>query len=143
MDEDQVLAAKFAAILPHLNERQRRLVLAAEARALGRGGVTRVARAAGVTRPTIHAAAHELDTPGLPNGRVRQAGGGRKRETDRDPTVLTDLEAIIDPQTRGDPMSPLRRVPFGRWHKALTLPSPTRGPTRSAKTPTTARRLSR
>jgi len=108
MDEDQVLAAKFAAILPHLNERQRRLVLAAEARALGRGGVTRVARAAGVTRPTIHAAAHELDTPGLPSGRVRQAGGGRKRETDRDPTVLTDLEAIIDPQTRGDPMSPLR-----------------------------------
>ncbi len=72
MNEDQALVTKFATILPQLNERQRRLVLAAEARAVGRGGVT---RAAGVTRPTIHAALQELDQPALPSGRVRQVGG--------------------------------------------------------------------
>jgi DNA-binding phage protein len=108
MEEDSALATKLAAIVPHLNERQRRLVLAAEARALGRGGVTRVARAAGVTRATIHAALHELDQPAPPTERVRRAGGGRKRQRDHDPTLLADLEALIDPQTRGDPMSPLR-----------------------------------
>jgi len=108
MDKDSGLATKLATILPHLNERQRRLVLAAEARALGWGGVTRVARAAGVTRPTIHAALHELDQPAPPPTRVRRAGGGRKRQRDHDPTLLADLEALIDPQTRGDPMSPLR-----------------------------------
>jgi transposase len=108
MGEDRALATKFAAILPHLNERQRRLVLAAEARALGRGGVTRVARAAGVTRPTIHAALHELEQPVPAAPRARRVGGGRKRQRDRDPTLLSDLEALIDPQTRGDPMSPLR-----------------------------------
>jgi len=105
---DSSLATKLASILPHLNERQRRLVLAAEARALGWGGVTRVARAAGVTRPTIHAALHELDQPVPLMPRVRRAGGGRKRQRDHDPTLLADLEALIDPQTRGDPMSPLR-----------------------------------
>jgi hypothetical protein len=108
VDEDKALTTKLASILPHLNERQRRLVLAAEARALGRGGVTRVARAAGVTRPTIHAALHELDQPPPAPTRIRRAGGGRKRQRDDDPTLLADLEALIDPQTRGDPMSPLR-----------------------------------
>lgn len=108
MDKDNVLATKLATILPFLNERQRRLVLAAEARALGWGGVTRVAHAAGVTRPTIHAALHELDQPAPPMDRVRRAGGGRKQQRDHDPTLLGDLEALIDPQTRGDPMSPLR-----------------------------------
>lgn len=63
MDEDERLAQKLAAILPHLNEPQRRVLLAAEARALGRGGITRVARAAGVSRATIHAALHEEVVP--------------------------------------------------------------------------------
>ncbi len=108
MNDDQALVAKFGTILPQLNERQRRLVLAAEARALGRGGVTRVARAAGVTRPTIHAALQELDQPAPPSGRVRQVGGGRKARCVHDPTLLAELEALIDPLTRGDPMSPLR-----------------------------------
>jgi hypothetical protein len=61
-----------------------------------------------VTRPTIHAALHELDQPTPPSTRVRRPGGGRKRQRDHDPALLADLEALIEPQTRGDPMSPLR-----------------------------------
>jgi hypothetical protein len=83
-------------------------MLAAEARALGRGGVTRVAQASGVSRPTIHKALRELDGPATDPGRVRKAGGGRKRTRDRDPGVVAALEELVDPDTRGDPMSPLR-----------------------------------
>jgi transposase len=102
------LAEKFAVLWPHLNERQRRLVVGAEARALGRGGVTRVAAAAGVSRPTVQKAMKELDEPGEVSGRVRRPGGGRKRATERDPALRSELEKLVDPATRGDPMSPLR-----------------------------------
>ena len=105
---DQALAGKLATVLPHLNERQRRLLLAAEARALGYGGVSQVARAAGVSRQTIHTALHDLDRPGLDARRVRRPGGGRKAAPARDPALLAELEALVDPDTRGDPMSPLR-----------------------------------
>src|ERR671925_973 len=108
MNEDPLLAQKFAAILPHLNEKQRRLLLATEARALGHGGISRVARASGVSRATIHQAMHGQEQPGAPGARVRRPGGGRKKTCDRDPTLLADLEALVDPDTRGDPMSPLR-----------------------------------
>src|SRR5688572_25472080 len=95
-------------MLPYLNERQRRLFLAVEARAFGRGGVVRVARATGVSRPTIQQGLRELSGPVTAPDRVRQPGGGRKQLTDRDPTLFGDLEALVDPDTRGDPMSPLR-----------------------------------
>jgi hypothetical protein len=108
MDTDTVLAEKLAAILPHLNERQRRLLLAAEARSLGHGGVSRVARASGFSRPTIPKALRELQEPVLAGGRVWREGGGRKKSQDRDPELLAELEALVDPDTRGDPMSPLR-----------------------------------
>ncbi len=108
MDDDAVLTAKLAAILPRLNEQQRRLLLAAEARALGRGGVTRLARVSGVSRPTITKALHELEQPPLAPGRVRRVGGGRKRHADRDATLRAELETLVEPDTRGDPMSPLR-----------------------------------
>jgi len=108
MDTDPVLAEKLAAILPHLNEKQRRLLLAAEARALGHGGVSRVARASGVSRPTIQKALSELQEPVSAGGRIRQAGGGRKKARERDPELLSELEALVDPDSRGDPMSPLR-----------------------------------
>jgi hypothetical protein len=108
MDEMAVLEAKFATMLLHLNERQWRVLLGAEARALGHGGVTRVARAARVSRTTVHAALAELDQPAPPPERSRRAGGGRKPQQVTDPTLLTDLEALIDPHTLGDPMSPLR-----------------------------------
>ena len=106
MDEEAGLAQKFATLLPQLDERQRRLLLAAEARALGRGGVTRVARAAGVSRPTIERGLAELDQP-APPGRVRPPGGGRRRR-ERDPALLAALEALVEPDARGDPTSPLR-----------------------------------
>src|SRR3990172_4894633 len=108
MDTDPVLTEKLAAILPHLNEKQRRLLLAAEARALGHGGVSRVARAAGVSRPTIQKALYELQEPVSAGGRIRKAGGGRKKARERDPELLSELEALVDPDSRGDPMSPLR-----------------------------------
>ncbi|MDQ2831675.1 MAG: ISAzo13 family transposase [Chloroflexota bacterium] len=108
MDEQGVLACKLASILPQLNERQRRLVLAAEARALGHGGVTRVARAAQVSRTTVHAALTELDTAVPDSDRSRRSGGGRTSCQESDPTLVGDLEALIEPTTRGDPMSPLR-----------------------------------
>jgi Rhodopirellula transposase DDE domain len=108
MDDDVVLARKLASILPQLNERQRRAVLAAEARALGRGGVTRVARAAQVSRTTVHAALAELDTMPPERERSRRPGGGRASREASDPTLVRDLEALIEPTTRGDPMSPLR-----------------------------------
>jgi DNA-binding phage protein len=100
MSNDDLLREKFAAILPHLNEKQRRLLLAAEARSLGHGGISQVARASGVARATIHKALHEQE-PAVTE-RVRRAGGGRKKA--RDPRLLADLEALVSPQTRGDPI---------------------------------------
>jgi hypothetical protein len=108
VDADTQLAAKVSALLPYLNERQRRLYLAVEARALGHGGVARVARAAGVSRPTIQQGLRDLAEPMTGPERVRRVGGGRKALAEQDPTLLVDLEALVDPDTRGDPMSPLR-----------------------------------
>lgn len=108
MDRDATLAAKLALILPHLDERQRRLLLAAEAKVLGRGGVSRVAAVAGVSRPTIRKGLAELARPTLAAGRVRRVGGGRKRLSAKDPGLVGALDALVDPTTRGDPMSPLR-----------------------------------
>src|SRR6185437_8699052 len=108
MDEHERLASKLAVILPHLNERQRRLVLGAEARALGRGGVSLVARAAAASRTTVHAALMELESVVPDSTRSRRPGGGRIAVEDQDPTLLADLDALIEPATRGDPMSPLR-----------------------------------
>src|SRR5512134_2565222 len=120
MDSPSPLATKFATILPHLNERQRRLLLAAEAQALGRGGITQVARAAGVSRPTIHRGLAELAAP-AGEGRVRRRGAGRPRSEERDPTLVADLEALVAPTTRGDPMSPLRWTGKSVRHLAAAL----------------------
>lgn len=105
---DQSLTERIADVFPHLSERQRRLVAAAEARALGYGGVSEVARVTGMSRATIHRGLAELDEEPLPPGRSRRAGGGRKKIRDLDPRVLSDLEGLVAPSTRGDPMSPLR-----------------------------------
>jgi len=108
MNDDERMARRVAAILPYLNERQRRLLLAVEAEALGHGGVTQVARASGVSRVTIHKALHEKETSSPIDTRIRRVGGGRKKKRERDPSLVTDLEQLISPSTRGDPMSPLR-----------------------------------
>jgi hypothetical protein len=121
MSDDTELGQKFATILPHLNEKQRRLLLAAEARSLGRGGISRVARAAGMTRPTIQKALHELDHPDPSSTRVRRAGAGRKKTRDTDPSLLADLDVLVHPDTRGDPMSPLRWTCKSTRHLAAAL----------------------
>src|SRR5438034_9732666 len=104
----EMLAAKFKSILPHLDERQRRLVMGAEARVLGHGGIRLVARAAGVREATVSLGMDELDSGAEPLGRARRPGGGRKRAADLDPGLRPALLALVEPQERGDPMSPLR-----------------------------------
>jgi transposase len=109
MDQtDDGLAAKLAALLPHLDERQRRLLLGAEARVRGHGGIRRVARAAGVAEGTVSRGVTELESGEAVLGRVRREGGGRKRLVDLDPGLLPALLALVEPDVRGDPMSPLR-----------------------------------
>ena len=105
------LAEKYESIAPLLDERQRRRWLGVEARALGCGGVSAVARATGASRSTVTAAVKELADPAADagtRGRVRRAGAGRPSVTATDPQLLAALEALVDPATRGDPMSPLR-----------------------------------
>jgi transposase len=104
----EVLAAKFAVIFPHLDERQRRLLMGAEARALGHGGIRLVARTAGVREATVSLGVDELDSGAEPLGRARRPGGGRKRAADLDPGLRPALLALVEPDERGDPMSPLR-----------------------------------
>ena len=114
MDAD-ALRAKYEVLADRLDERSLRLCQAADAVALGRGGASRVAEAAEVSRTTIHAGMRELREPpgaglsGRGGGRrVRRPGGGRKSLAESDPTLRRDLERLLDPVTRGDPMSPLR-----------------------------------
>ncbi|MFB9601359.1 ISAzo13 family transposase, partial [Saccharothrix longispora] len=92
----------------HLDERQRRLLLAAEARVLGHGGIRLVARAAGVREATVSLGVTELESGEAPLGRVRRPGGGRKRVADLDAGLRPALLALVEPDVRGDPMSPLR-----------------------------------
>jgi hypothetical protein len=112
--EHELIQQRFKLLAPELDERQRRLFAAAEALALGRGGVSRVSRATGVSRPTITLGCKELRAgrtaprPVVCAARVRRPGAGRKRVADADVTLRHDLETLIEPTTRGDPMSPLR-----------------------------------
>ena len=103
-----MLAAKFQVIFPHLDERQRRLLMGAEARALGHGGIRLVARAAGVREATVSMGAGELEAGAEPLGRARRPGGGRKRAAELHPGLRPALLALVEPDERGDPMSPLR-----------------------------------
>ncbi|MCX4648017.1 MULTISPECIES: ISAzo13 family transposase [unclassified Streptomyces] len=104
------LALRFGVLFPHLNERQQRLALAAEARLLGHGGVRAVARAAAVSETTVRKGVFELEggEDPLPDGRVRRDGGGRKSAEELDPLLVPALLALVEPDERGDPMSPLR-----------------------------------
>ena len=94
-------ARRYAVLRPYLDERQRRLVLAAEAAELGRGGITVVAQATGVHPDTVAKGVRELDGGAEPSGRVRKPGGGRKPATETDPGLGPALTALVDPQTRG------------------------------------------
>ena len=108
MDE-ATIGEKFRALAGELNERQRRLWAASEARAAGRGGIAATARATGMAVDTIHKGIAELESGvRLDPGRVRKLGGGRKPLTETDPTLLADLERLVDADCRGDPESVLR-----------------------------------
>lgn len=110
MPDAEALARKFEALAGVLDERTRRLVAAAEASAIGFGGVTTVARASGLSRGTVIRGMAELTTaPKLARTqRIRRQGAGRKRTVDQDATLRSDLEGLVEPVTRGDPESPLR-----------------------------------
>lgn len=117
-----LIEAKYRALAGRLDEATLRLWAAAEARSLGRGGVSTVAKAAGVSRTTVYAGLAEIEAASKPTSkrskavptplatpkRIRAPGGGRKRLIDLDESLLADLDALVEPTSRGDPMSPLR-----------------------------------
>jgi Rhodopirellula transposase DDE domain len=106
----RAMRARLADLLPRLNERDRRLALATEAKSWGRGGITAVHDATGASRKTIARGMAELsdDSTGEPSGRVRAPGGGRKKAEVTNPELVDALDGLIEPDTRGDPESPLR-----------------------------------
>jgi hypothetical protein len=100
---------RYEVLRPHLNEFQRRLWLGSEAAQLGSDGVAVVARETGVAADTVRRGRREVEgSTSMPVGRSRRPGGGRKRAEAHDTELVAALEALIDPVTRGDPMSPLR-----------------------------------
>ncbi len=99
------VASRYAALRPHLDERQRRLLLGVEAQQLGRGGIKAVAEVTGVHPDTIARGVREVEGAAEPSTRVRAPGGGRKRLAETDPGLVSELRALVDPETRGDPMS--------------------------------------
>lgn len=105
--EDE-LSRKFALLAPVLDERQRRLWMAVEAREAGHGGITMVARATGAARSTVTRRVDELDSGATDSGRVRRASAGRKRADAVNPELTVALERLVDPDSRGDPELPLR-----------------------------------
>jgi Rhodopirellula transposase DDE domain len=117
------LATRFEVLLPHLNERQQRLALAVEARLLGHGGVRAVAQVAGVSETTVRKGVVELEAGQvpLPPGRVRRPGGGPKPAARQDPALVPALLALVEPDERGDPMSPLRWTTKSLRHLAEEL----------------------
>jgi transposase len=103
------IAARFKALEPVLDERTRRLLAAAESQAIGRGGISMVSKAVGISRPVIRQGIAELKDPGLlAVGRVRREGGGRKKAVEKDVSIKSDLESLLESTTRGDPEAPLR-----------------------------------
>ena len=119
---EERLTQFFATILPLLDERQRRVAVGASAKMLGRGGVAMVSRAAAMSRNTVLIGAKEIafgET--APSPRVRREGGGRKRLIDKDPDLLLELDDLVSPDARGDPMSPLRWTSKSTYHLAEAL----------------------
>jgi transposase len=109
MDNEKTLAMKYQTLQPILNERSRRLWAGTEALAWGRGGIAVVGRVTGLSRNTIvHGIEDAQQKNGLDTARIRQAGGGRKRKTAVDTTLTGALERLVEPDSRGDPQSPLR-----------------------------------
>lgn len=122
MSDEEAIRRRFELLSPHLDERSRRLTVAAEAQAIGFGGISLVARATGVSRETIRRGIKDLQAAAgsHPSG-IRRPGGGRKRTVAFDPTLKGDLEKLVEPTERGDPESPLRWTSKSVRHLAEEL----------------------
>ncbi len=107
-EEILIVKSKFFAIRDCLSEKGKRLWAAVEARAYGRGGVTLVCKATGMSTATVCKGVKELKSGNLPDGRIRRSGGGRKPIKLKEPSLLVELDGLVDPYTKGDPESPLR-----------------------------------
>ena len=136
MIDEQVIRYDYAVLRPNLNERGRRLFAAAQARAVGYGGVAAVARATGIAPSTIGRGLKELADGAVPGGRARRPGGGRKKLIDRDASLLSDLLRLVEPATLGDPERPLKWV--SKSHAKLAAALQTMG---HKVSPQTVRRL--
>ena len=117
------MQSRLADLLPRLNERDRRAAMATEAKSWGRGGISAVHRATGASRSTIRRGLADLagDVPEGSDHRVRAPGGGRKKAEDLDSGLLDALDSLIEPETRGDPESPLRWTTKSTRHLAAEL----------------------
>ena len=101
--------SRFRALDGVLDERSRRLLAAAESKAWGAGGISAVSQVTGMSRPVIRQGLKELSEPAMrPSGRIRRPGGGRKKTRQKDPTLVADLEKLVEPTTRGHPETCLR-----------------------------------
>lgn len=111
---ETALKKRYALILPHLSERQKRLLVAADAQVYGHGGIVKVYRASGIAKSTVHRGIKELNTTNddshqiMPTERSRRSGGGRKKIQETQPGIVEELDSLVDPDGRGDPESPLR-----------------------------------
>jgi hypothetical protein len=104
MVDASAIGQRYAAVRRSLDERGRRLFVAAEARTAGHGGISAAARATGIARSTIGRGLKDLDDPGALSGVVRRPGSGRHALTVTDPTLLEDLRRLLEPATMGDPV---------------------------------------
>jgi hypothetical protein len=104
------LEQKIEKMLPYLNEKQKRIFLFLESEALGYGGITAVNKASGISRPTIMSGREEIQSQSNESSkeRIRREGGGRKKGHEKNPEILLELDKLLEPDTRGDPMTPLR-----------------------------------
>lgn len=111
MKGDEIsLRRKLSDVWPLLDERSRRLMAASEALSLGYGGVSKIRRASGLSRKAIAKGIREIADGNAMPGRIRRPGAGRKSIVERDPKLLALLDRLIEPETRGDPESPLRWI---------------------------------
>jgi hypothetical protein len=116
-----VIRERFAAVSHGLNERSRRLLVAAEAKTAGYGGIAAASRATGVARSTIGRRLKDLADPGSLSGKVRRPGSGCPTLIRKDPTLLENLRLLVEPATMGDPMRPLLRVSKSHAKPAAAL----------------------
>ncbi|AKB75686.1 Mobile element protein [Methanosarcina lacustris Z-7289] len=106
---EEMISKKYDLLKPFLDEKSKRLFAAAEALSIGTGNISIVSRATGISQDTIKKGCNELKSgKSLSDDKIRAPGGGRKKSVEKDPTLLSDLESLIEPTSRGDPESPLR-----------------------------------